>query len=269
MPETSEKARSGVRRKLSIGGRALVCAIALTIAFPAIALAEPPPALPGNATADELRYQPAMDYDGDGCYPTPAIGPDGTLNPGLNTSGAVNGNCRDASDLANTNSYSRVKCNNGWCAYLYTFYFEKDQAVPGSGLGGHRHDWEHVAVWVQNGTIRNVSTSFHGNYQIHAASAVAFENGHPKIVYHKDGVSTHTMRLASATEPAENHRGAWQYPTLVGWDGYPSGIRDRLSGSAADAHFGTADFPLKDLGNSFNNNLAGAMPAGISFDPHA
>ena len=39
--------------------------------------------------------------------------------------------------------------------------------------------------------------------------------------------------------------------------------------SVVHAHFGTADFPLKDLGNSFGNNLAGAMPAGIPFNPHA
>lgn len=257
------------RRKLSLVVSALVSAIALTVVFPATALADPPPALPSNASSEELTFQPAMDYDGDGCYPTPAIGPDGTLNPGLNTTGALNGNCRDASDLDNTNSYSRSKCNNGWCAYLYTFYFEKDQIVHGSGaFDAHRHDWEHVAVWVEGGQVRYVSTSEHGDYAVHPASDVAFEGStHPKVVYHKDEPGTHSMRLASATEPPENHHGAWQYPDLVGWDGYPPGIRERLTSAEADAHFDPADFPLRDA--AFNTNLASAMPDGIPFDPNA
>ncbi|MFO7193676.1 MAG: NPP1 family protein, partial [Thermocrispum agreste] len=63
----------------------LVAATAALLVAPApAALADPPPALPANHTPDEGKWQPAFDYDKDGCYPTPAIGPDGTLNPGLN-----------------------------------------------------------------------------------------------------------------------------------------------------------------------------------------
>lgn len=242
----------------------LAGAAALVIAFPAVAFAAPPPALPVNAEAAELTYQPAFDYDTDGCYSTAAIGPDGTVNPGLNPTGALNGNCRDASDLDDTNTYSRYKCNNGWCAYLYGLYFEKDQAIPGISLGGHRHDWEHVAVWVQNGQVQYVSTSNHGSFTVHAASSVRFEGTHAKIVYHKDGASTHCFRLAgSGDEPPENHRGTWQYPPLVGWNGYPAGLRDKLS--AYD--FGSANFGLKDA--SFTSHLASAKPSGITFDPYA
>lgn len=78
-------------------------AAALVIAFPATAFAAPPPALPARADALEQTFQPAYDYDTDGCYPTAAIGPDGTLNPGLRPTGTLDGNCRDASDLAATN----------------------------------------------------------------------------------------------------------------------------------------------------------------------
>ncbi|PGH47926.1 hypothetical protein CRI70_25870 [Streptomyces sp. Ru87] len=251
-------------RKLGLGLRGLVGAAVLVVAFPSVAFAAPPAALPGNATAEESRWQPAMDYDGDGCYPTPAIGPDGTLNGGLKNTGALNGDCRDLSDLENTNSYVRSKCNNGWCAYLYDFYFEKDQAVPGPvDCCGHRHDWEHVVVWVSDGAARYVSTSAHGDYRTSPASEVAWEGEHAKIVYHKDGASTHAMRLASASEAPENHKGAWQYPTLVGWDGYPAGIRDILT----SADFGSASMAIKD--SSFNGNLESAKPGGIPFDPHA
>lgn len=51
---------------------------------------------------------------------------------------------RDPPQLANSNAYSRKRCNNGYCAVMYEYYFEKDQAVAGTFLGGHRHDWENI-----------------------------------------------------------------------------------------------------------------------------
>ncbi|MEU6841569.1 NPP1 family protein [Streptomyces sp. NPDC046716] len=239
-------------------------ALALVLALAGSAVAAPPGALPGNADGTEATFQPAFDYDTDGCYPTPAIGADGTLNGGLNPSGALNGQCRDAEDLANTNGYARAKCNNGWCAVMYGLYFEKDQAVPGSGLGGHRHDWEHVVVWVKDGTAQYVATSAHGDFVVHTRDQIRWDGTHPKIVYHKDGIGTHCFRAATVgDEPPENHRGTWQYPTLVGWNGYPPGLRDALS-----AHdFGSATFGLKDA--SFASHLAAALPDGVPFDVNA
>ncbi|MFJ8945312.1 NPP1 family protein [Streptomyces sp. NPDC102395] len=242
----------------------LTGAVALVLAVPSLAWAAPPRALPRNAEAAELTYQPAFDYDTDGCYPTPAIGPDGTVNGGLKPTGSLSGDCRDASDLDNTNSYSRYKCDNGWCAYMYTLYFEKDQALPGSGIGGHRNDWEHVVVWVQSGKVQYVSTSNHGGFTVHPASSVRFEGTHPKAVYHKDGIRTHCFRLGNSNdEPPENHKGAWQYPALVGWNGYPAGVREKLT----SYDFGSANFGIKD--GSFASNLTKAKPAGITFDPNA
>ncbi|MEV8398494.1 NPP1 family protein [Streptomyces niveus] len=240
-------------------------ALALVIAFPGNALAaDPPNALPANADGLEQTFQPAYDYDTDGCYPTPAIGQDGTINPGLNPSGALNGQCRDSWDLDNTNGYSRSKCNNGWCAIMYGLYFEKDQAVIGSGLGGHRHDWEHVVVWVQNDQVQYVSTSAHGNFDIQTRDQMRFDGTHAKVVYHKDGIGTHAFRPANGNdEPPENHQGSWQFPRLVGWNGYPAGLRDKLS----QANFGSAVFGLKD--GNFNGHLVKAKPAGIPFDPNA
>ncbi|WHT23052.1 NPP1 family protein [Crossiella sp. CA-258035] len=248
-------------RWFSFARNAIVGAAALAVVLPGVAFAEPPRALPGGAPAEDARWQPAFDYDGDGCYPTPAIGPDGTLNAGLKPTGALNGNCRDLSDLNNTNMYSRNRCNNGWCAYMYDLYFEKDQALAGIE-SGHRHDIEHVVIWVQNGSAQHVSTSAHGKYTTKPSAQVAWEGSHAKIVYHKDGIGTHCFRHASATEPPENHKGAWQYPALVGWDNYPSGIRDKL----VQANFGSAGFGLKD--SAFGWELEKAKPAGIPFNPH-
>ncbi|MER6093096.1 NPP1 family protein [Streptomyces bluensis] len=253
------RARS-LRRASLVSGSA----VALVITFAGSALAAPPRALPANADTTEQTWQPAYDYDTDGCYSTPAIGPDGTVNGGLNPTGALNGECRDASDLDNTNGYSRYKCNNGWCAVMYGLYFEKDQAVAGSSIGGHRHDWEHVVVWVQNNQAQYVATSAHGSFNIYTRDQIRWDGNHPKIVYHKDGISTHAFRPANSNdEPPENHKGTWQYPPLVGWNGYPAGLRDKLSAY----NFGSANFGLKD--GSFNSHLAAAKPSGIAFDPNA
>ncbi|MFJ8331802.1 NPP1 family protein [Streptomyces sp. NPDC094437] len=239
-------------------------ALALVVAVPTGAHANVLQALPQNADSLEQTFSPAYDYDKDGCYTTAAIGADGTLNPGLKLGGDVNGNCHDPGQLAGANTYSREKCNNGWCAVMYASYFEKDQATLGPAAIGHTHDWEHVVVWVRDNDVQYVSVSQHSGYQVAARSAVRFDGTHPKVVYHKDGASTHCFRFASANdEPPENATGGWFYPPLVGWNGYPDGLRDRLM----NADFGSATLKIRDV--DFANWLDRAMPSGISFDPHA
>ncbi|MFR9728271.1 NPP1 family protein [Saccharopolyspora sp. MS10] len=265
-PETASTTRTPRRvGTISFASRALAGAAVLLLGLPpAAALADPPRALPSNASAEESTWQPAFDYDGDGCYSTPAIGPDGEPASGLEPSGSLSGDCHDESDLDNTNSYSRAKCDGDWCAYMYDLYFEKDQALDGvHDAFGHRHDIEHVVVWVNEGQAKYVSTSAHGGFSTYPADEVGFEDTHAKIVYHKDGPSTHCFRLAGQDEEPENHKGTWQYPDLVGWDGYPEGIRDALT----SADFGSASLGIKD--GSFEGNLAKAKPDDVEFDPES
>ncbi|MGC4940043.1 NPP1 family protein [Kribbella sp. DT2] len=263
----SEPARSPKRRHRLLGVTLATAALMVTSA--AAAYAAPPPSLPQNAGGYDQSFSPAYDYDGDGCYASPAIGADGTLNPGLNPTGAVNGNCRDQSDLDNSQTYSRSKCNNGWCAVVYASYFEKDQAVAGSGLGGHRHDFEHVISWVNQAgnQVEFVTTTQHSSQVTYPRSQVLFEGSHPKVVYHKDGASTHFFRLANGSDnPPENHYHSWRYPPLVGWDGYPStGLRDTLM----NADFGSATIKITDKDDRFRNLLNASKPGGIPFDPWA
>lgn len=239
-------------------------AVALVLALPASAHADVLQALPQNADGLEQTFSPAYDYDGDGCYATAAISPDGTLNPGLALGGDVNGHCHDAAQLANSNTYSREKCNNDWCAVVYASYFEKDQATLGPAAIGHRHDWEHVVVWTNNNAVQYVSVSQHSGYQVVPASSLTFDGTHPKVVYNKDGVSTHDFRVANTNdEPAENATGNWFYPRLVGWNGYPAGLRDKL----LNADFGDATIKIDD--GDFEYALTNSMPSGIPFNPNA
>ncbi|MDX1452451.1 MAG: NPP1 family protein, partial [Oleiphilaceae bacterium] len=51
--------------------------------------------------------------------------------------------------------------------------------------------------------------SSHGDQTTKPASELPFENGHLKIVYHKDGILTHAFRFAKTNEYAENPYGAF------------------------------------------------------------
>lgn len=74
----------------------------------------------------ETAFQPSFDYDMDGCYPVPAIDPDGVLNPGLpGDTSTTDGGCRDMTDLDVTSSYSRCKCNHGWCGIVHILYLPR------------------------------------------------------------------------------------------------------------------------------------------------
>ncbi|KAJ1338435.1 NPP1 family protein [Microdochium nivale] len=210
---------------------------------------DPPAAIGASATDAELKWQPSLDFDTDGCYNTPAIDGSGNVAEGLDhnyTGGADD--CRDESDLDNNQVYVRSRCNNNWCAYVYDYYFEKDVAVQHViDAGGHRHDWEHIVVFTEGDAARIVAASAHGDYDTKNAddSGVRWDQDtHPKIVYHKDGGSTHAFRFAgSGDDDIENHKGVWFRGSLINWAGLEAaGVRQTL----VDHDFGSASFGLKD-----------------------
>ncbi|KAI5925055.1 necrosis inducing protein [Camillea tinctor] len=168
----------------------------------------------------------ALDFDKDGCYNTPAIDAQGNVNPGLECGGALNGHCRDKEDLENNNVYSRARCNNGWCIFMYAYYFEKDQTALWTCGVGHKHDWEHIAVWVKDDVAVYVSVSQHKGWDCREAKDVRWHQGnHPKAVYHQDGGLTHDFRFANTKDDdIENHMGVW----FVSF-GFPSFPRSPLA----------------------------------------
>ncbi|KAK4136134.1 NPP1-domain-containing protein [Trichocladium antarcticum] len=234
--------------------------------------ANPPTALPQRATAADLRWQPSLDFDTDGCYNVPAIDAQGTVAQGLphHFTGLAS-DCRDAADLDNNNVYARQRCNGGgWCVHLYGYYFEKDVATAHFVDTGHTHDWEHVAVWVRDtatttttgATAEFVAASQHGKFEIRPAAQVRWDGDHPKMVFHKDGAGTHCFRFANAGDDAiENAKGVWFRGALVSYNGFPSAaVRDRLF-----AHdFGEAAIDLKD--GAFPGAIGRAKHGSIVFD---
>ncbi|KLU88286.1 hypothetical protein MAPG_07273, partial [Magnaporthiopsis poae ATCC 64411] len=161
-------------------------------------------ALPVRALAIEHQFQPVLDFDKDGCYYTSAIDPNGSRNPGLPAAGGVPPNClraacREPNRLQNSNVYSRARCNNGWCAIMYEYYFEKDQVLCGSYAAGHRHDWENIVIFVRDNQVKRVAPSCHAEYS-KATNSPRLQGQRAKVVYHKDGGRTHCFRYATAAD---------------------------------------------------------------------
>ncbi|OTB01886.1 hypothetical protein M426DRAFT_14040 [Hypoxylon sp. CI-4A] len=219
--------------------------------------------LPARATADDKLWQPAVDFTRHSCYNTAAISPEGEVNPGLehNFSNGPAEDCRDTEQLDNNNVYSRKRCNHGWCAYVYDYYFEKDVGISwASDVGGHRHDWEHIVVFVKEDRAQFVAISRHGHYDMRRAEDVEFLDGtHPKVVYHKDGGLTHCWRWTKDGDTGhENERREWLTSSLVSYNGFPSRqLRDKLFGS----DFGKARMAISD--RYFQENLDSAKNIAI------
>ncbi|KAH7131593.1 secreted protein [Dactylonectria estremocensis] len=221
----------------------------------------PPKAIRPGATFSEIIFQPVLDFDKDGCYNVPAIDVNGNIDKGLNEAASNWAkDCRDASDLDNSQVYSRGRCNHGWCVIIFDYYFEKDGAIT-----GHRYDWEHIAVWITNYKPAYVSVSQHGKWLTKIAADVRFEGLSPKIVYHKDGAGTHNFRFATAgDEPPENHRGKWIKGSLLSYGGWPNnGLRDKLMNWGS---FKPANIAIKD--GSFQTSIMNTKPQHITFDPN-
>ncbi|RGP65182.1 mosquitocidal toxin [Fusarium longipes] len=233
--------------------------------------------LPQNASSLELEFQPLLDFDMDGCYNTAAMDPKGRTNSGLGPTASPQGRCRDRIQLENANVYSRSRCNNGYCAIMYEYYFEKDQSVGFSFLAGHRHDWENVVVFVKDGEIIRVVPACHGKYgpykeapagtwpePIKYKNAIPLKDNHPMIVYHRHGGGTHCLRLAhhKDVKDPENPFKAFHRAPLVGWKYWSSmEFRDKML-DAWEGHVGP------NLDDEFSRTLEAATGGALpDFDP--
>ncbi|MEI5638737.1 MULTISPECIES: NPP1 family protein [unclassified Pseudoalteromonas] len=208
--------------------------------------------------------EPVFDFDKDGCLPAGAISRTGKQNSGEPIGGSITRDCRYESLLARSNTYHRYACHENdqgqFCGHLYELYFEKDQALHFFG-GGHRHDVETVAIWTHDGIVTHGSVSAHGTLETKPRSQLPMENGHLKVVYHKDGILTHAFRFAKPGEAAENTYNRFVTPTIVSWyemtgDGISNqGMRDRLN----QFSYGSASFKIRD--GVFIRQLNNAKPA--------
>ena len=216
------------------------------------------------------RIAPVFDFDTDSCYPSAAISDKGVLNPGLDedVSGLTSG-CRQPDQLQTARTYYRKaslrRDGTDYAVHMYALYFMKDKTVDTPVDSGHRHDWEFALVWTTNGVITHATASAHWWAETRPIAEVSVDPGapsHVKIVYHKDGGSTHAMRFAGAGERAENHLGRWVTPKIVDWHTMTIG---KLSNGDLRAllnkdSFGSADCSVND--SNFAARISKGPPPG-------
>ncbi|WP_246561314.1 NPP1 family protein [Streptomyces roseirectus] len=265
MAQTAKKKSRGTAR---LGRAALVAGsvLALTAGLAGSADAAILTPLPWNADTFQQKYMPLFDYDTDSCFPAAAVDANGNLNGGLKPTGPITGDCRD-NHLGRANTYSQGWCKNGWCAYVYALYFEKDQTLNGADAFGHRNDWESVVVFQKQGQERPafLAASRHGGYSTHPINEVPMNGNRVEIVYHKDGASTHAFRFAKWGErPEAWGNGGWDEPALVTMERMADAPRNALWNS----QWGRANFPLTgNLQSNINkareadSRAASAIPA--------
>jgi hypothetical protein len=219
-------------------------------------------ALPNNVDAKTIA--PVFDFDGDGALPAAGISRLGEQNAGLDTTGLITGDCRSSNFLDESNTlhrYASITSNGStYCGHFYALYFEKDQIFDYLG-GGHRHDWEYVAIWTKDGVITHGSYSAHGDLYTDEAENIPSENGHLKFVYHKDGLSTHCFRFAKTNEEAENPYGEFVTPAITSWYSiYGDGISNSKMRELLNTYdYGSATIPNKD--SRFLTNLNEFKPS--------
>ncbi|KAL4905514.1 necrosis inducing protein-domain-containing protein [Aspergillus multicolor] len=159
--------------------------------------------------------------------------------------------CRNGDRLSHSQTYVRERCNHGWCAYLYGYYFEGDFGW----LNSHTHDWEHIIVWTLNDNVFFVSWSAHSKYTTHHQSTVRFDGTHPKFVYHLGGWGTHSFRKAEeADERIENETGGWFKAPLVSLEKLSCDLNRKLLGHG----WGSAQMDLRK--DRFGKTLDDWMP---------
>ena len=218
-------------------------------------------ALPTNV--DIRASVPVFDFDTDGCLPSAGISRLGQQNGGLSPTGSITGGCRSSTFLNTSNTLHRQACirsgSDIYCGHFYALYFLKDQTTALGG--GHRHDWEHAAIWTKNGVVTHGGYSAHGKLYNADISTLDKQAGHMKIVYHKDGLLTHCMRFAKPGEVAENGYGTFVTPAVISWTAlWGDGVSNaQMRAKLNTFDYGSGTIPMRD--DNFVNNLNTYKPS--------
>lgn len=130
---------------------------------------------------------------------------------------------------------------------MYAWYFPKDQPLAGNVIGGHRHDWEGVVIWLDNPgnaspKILGVAPSSHGGFK--PSTTVKREGDRVKIEYFTAFFHDHALQQSDT-------RGRTH--SLLQWESMTPAARTALQ----NTNFGSADVPFRN--GNFENNLSKAQ----------
>lgn len=192
-----------------------------------------------------IKFKPQIHIT-NGCHPYPAVNEAGETSGGLKTSGAPSSSCKGSG--WGSQVYGRSTWYNGKWAIMYSWYFPKDS--PSTGLG-HRHDWEHVVVWIDNPDVANptilaASPSAHSGYSFYAPpSSDSVDGTSVKVNYESNWPINHALDMTSKSGETQD---------LIMWDQLSEAARYALN----TTDFGKANVPMND--GNFVAKLGKAWP---------
>ncbi|EGZ20226.1 necrosis inducing-like protein NPP1 type [Phytophthora sojae] len=195
-----------------------------------------------------LKLKPRL-FINNGCHLHPAVNANGDTSGGLKPKGSPEGGCRGSGSGSQVYRYGRSTWYNGVWAIMYAWYFPKDEPTD---FDGHRHDWEHVIVRINNPVLENptilaMTPSAHSGYSTYApppadmvsgtSCKVEYTSSWIFIDHHLEGTST-----------------AGETQDLIMWSDLTDAARYALS----TTNFGKADTPMNN--GTFNWKLSKAWP---------
>ncbi|ETN13083.1 hypothetical protein PPTG_08017 [Phytophthora nicotianae INRA-310] len=192
-----------------------------------------------------IKFKPQLHIT-NGCHAYPAVNVGGQTSGGLKTTGAPSAGCKGSG--WGSQVYGRSTWHNGVWAIMYSWYFPKDS--PSTGLG-HRHDWEHVIVWIDNPEIAEpkilaVTPSAHSGYSAQVPpDANKVDGNSVKVKYLSKWPINHAL---------ESTGEAGDYQDLIMWEQLTDAARLALQNTG----FGKANVPMKD--GNFVSKLDKAWP---------
>uniref|UniRef100_H3G806 Necrosis inducing-like protein NPP1 type n=1 Tax=Phytophthora ramorum TaxID=164328 RepID=H3G806_PHYRM len=169
-----------------------------------------------------------------GCVPYPAVNELGETSGGLQTSGSPRGGCRGSGHGSQV--YGRSTWYNQVWAIMYSWYFPKDS--PASGMG-HRHDWEHVVVFIDNPDlpepkILGCSVSSHDGYKKY--------NPCPPWVIDGTSVKVRYKHSWPLNHDLDTTGDGGTFQDLIMWNQMTDNARRALN----ETKFGKANTPMND-----------------------
>lgn len=205
--------------------------------------------LTNGANAILNRFLPKLDRNS-ACYPHTAVDKDGNYNSGLKDSGGESSQCSSTNKQQVYTRTSRI--NDNTHAVMYAYYFPKDNGFIIPSIG-HRHDWEHVIVFIQNLGNEATEEIVGAAYSAHGGVSVT---GNPNrdgkqiyINYAFNGSVTHSF--------TEGNEGSNTNHVLISYNRIPQAARDTLD----NQDFGNAIVPFRNSGDRFNSRIQQAADA--------
>ena len=183
-----------------------------------------------GASSTHEQWNPKLHTE-DGCRPYAPVDDAGNYNAGLQDSGSSNGGCTAAPSGI---TIARGVCKSGYCATMYVYYMPKDTGLPFPSVG-HRHDFEEIVVWRQNGNFIGASYSAHGDYNYHTNPHMS--DGRVNPAYDYDGF-THAMTTINNDD--RNKGTVWP---VKSWGKLTSAAKQALNDTS---NFPTSVFPARD-----------------------